>query len=371
MFRYRKNHPATHLQRVLPDGSVRDIDIAGSPRGNARDALPMFLTIVAEPKDIPWGFQGLLSTRAAVGRLPLTGPELASYVDAMLNDWHEAPTPQREVVVWAVDFGKADITRLMLRAIADPLVAKYGKDNDIRLTHLDGSTETLDGEAATFIAAVTSQKPRLIVTTSHGATAPVDKPAQMQLTLGMPVDQRRRALVLADLLAGWEPDGVIWYAHACCGAGSSDLSDYVDLVQGDERVVSLLRGVSAIGESVAPLPMALLTAPKPARGFIGHVEPTFDWTIGSPLTGQHLTAALVNGLYDVLFQTQPMPLGFAMQEWYDGAATALGIWDEARKTLNKTGTATEDLLRSLLVARDRTGQVILGDPTVVLGPVHA
>jgi len=33
---------------------------------------------------------------------------------------------------------------------------------------------------------------------------------------------------------------------------------------------------------------------EPARGFLGFVEPTFDWTLKQPATEQFLTAGLVS-----------------------------------------------------------------------------
>src|SRR5207302_1988162 len=126
----------------------------------------------------------------------------------------------------------------------------------------------------------------LIVTTSHGQTGPLADAVAMKSKLGLPVDQDFQPLDPDQLLATWEPDGAIWYAHACCSAGSNAISLYgcqdtginnipICLVEAGSPVDRVLKGVAGLGSLVAPLPRALLGAKKPLRAFIGHVEPTF------------------------------------------------------------------------------------------------
>lgn len=97
---------------------------------------------------------------------------------------------------------------------------------------------------------------------------------------------------------GWEPDGVVWLAHACCSAGSVASSGYAGLFDPGDPIAELLAGVSeAAGSRTAPLPRRLLGHPKPARAFLGQVEPTFDWTLSDPDTGQPLSNALCDAVY--------------------------------------------------------------------------
>jgi hypothetical protein len=45
----------------------------------------------------------------------------------------------------------------------------------------------------------------------------------------------------------------------------------------------MLKNIAATaGARISPLPRALLGAEKPLRAFVGHVEPTFDWTLRDP-----------------------------------------------------------------------------------------
>jgi hypothetical protein len=56
--------------------------------------------------------------------------------------------------------------------------------------------------------------------------------------------------------------------------------------------------------------------------------------------------------------------------WSSAKTCPRRIWDEANTAL-KEGVVREELLGALLAARDRLGQVILGDPTVLLAPTRA
>ena len=129
----------------------------------------------------------------------------------------------------------------------------------------------------------------------------------------------------------------------------------------------LLEGIAALGAHVAPLPEALLGAPKPLRAFIGHVEPTFDWTIRHKETGQPLTTSIRQALYNRLFQ--PDPVGYALREPYSHVGELYAERDAAYRAFDN-GEDTEAIaMAAQLGARDRQSMVILGDPTVALPPL--
>ncbi len=114
---------------------------------------------------------------------------------------------------------------------------------------------------------------------------------------------------------------------------------------------------------MAPLPEALLGAPSPLRAFVGHVEPTFDWTLQHPRTGQILTNSTRRALYDRLYQ--PYPIGYALDELRRQATQLKAFLTAAKGRVGKDG-AKEELLALQLTASDRESLVILGDPTAVL-----
>lgn len=136
-----------------------------------------------------------------------------------------------------------------------------------------------------------------------------------------------------------------------------------------------LKQIAACGAIVAPFPKALLSAPRPARAFIGHVEPTFNWTLRAPETGQVLTRSLVDAVYTRMHQVQPEPVGLAFDQWYrqvgelqSRAAVARGYFTDGDPAIRDTARA--DAARSELAAVDRGSLVILGDPTACLPPLQ-
>jgi len=70
-------------------------------------------------------------------------------------------------------------------------------------------------------------------------------------------------------LAQWQPNGAIWYAHACCSAGSDGASSYAGLLEADSTLDKTLQAVATLGSLTAPLPKRLLGAKQPLRAFVG------------------------------------------------------------------------------------------------------
>ena len=175
------------------------------------------------------------------------------------------------------------------------------------------------------------------------------------------------------MLAGWQPDGAIWFAQACCSAGTEDPSVYTGLFEAGGLVAGVLDGVAALGAATAPLPRALLGAAKPLRAFIGHVEPTFDWTMRFPPNRQRITSSLQVALYDR--RAEPgLPVGLALSPHYvpvgslllghtDAVAVFYGAPFGAAGRAASTG-AIDMAVYSKVTAYDRLSTVILGDPTV-------
>jgi hypothetical protein len=120
---------------------------------------------------------------------------------------------------------------------------------------------------------------------------------------------------------------------------------------------------------VAPLARELLGAARPLRAFVGHVEPTFDWTLRDPKTKQPLTHVLTNCLYEKLYQQGQYrtPIAHAIAALYKEAGSFYGSWQEAILGINKNEPGMRDwALYRQFVAMDRQTLVILGDPTVAL-----
>lgn len=369
VLRYRADRVG-FLTAYYANGASRQISLSSAGnRGIAPGRLPYYLLICGSPKVIPWRLQYLLNQSCYVGRLDLDPPALENYIRALKSNWADMDSRADQPLVWAVDHSDADITHLMRRVIADPVAAKLQADQDwgAKVTTCAGDTATLNH----LTTALAAKQPALIVTTSHGMTGPHQDPALMAAQLGFPVDQQH-ALVTADaLLAAWEPRGAIWYAHACCSAGSDESSSYVDLLDAASPVLRTLQAVAALGSQSAPLPQRLLGAAKPLRAFIGHVEPTFDWTLRQPQTGQVLTRTITEALYDHLYQRKREPIAMAFADCYKHVGELLSIWESAHQAVANVDAAIREGARytalvAQLTAFDRRSMVILGDPTACI-----
>jgi hypothetical protein len=131
-----------------------------------------------------------------------------------------------------------------------------------------------------------------------------------------------------------------------------------------------------LGAQIAPLPKALLGAAKPLRAFVGHVEPTCDWTIRDPNTGQRLTETIQSALYNRLFQAVPETVGMALQDCYRHVGELFAQWNDALGEINRSDATLDErerarriAMQTQLTALDRQSMVILGDPTVALPPL--
>jgi hypothetical protein len=181
------------------------------------------------------------------------------------------------------------------------------------------------------------------------------------------VDQQSRSVQPDALLEGWAPNGAIWYAHACCSAGAESPSVFASMFDAGTPLNRILTGVASAGSVVAPLPMRLLGHTRPCRAFIGHVEPTFDWTLRNPGNRQVVTGPIVDAIYPNLFQTTPRtPCALAFRDVYANIGSYLAAWDAARAAYDSGAKNVDDLLALQLAARDLQALVILGDPAAML-----
>lgn len=357
------------LRRYYDDGTAQDLLIATPTYGVARGCIPHYLLIYAAPSAIPWSVQYALNLALCVGRLDLAVEEgLGNYVDALLRDWAGAKSDVHAPVIWSTDHGSDDITWLMARAIANPLMEKYRADPDLaQVAHLKAA----QASGVNLLTELTARRPGLVVTTSHGMTGPLSDAAALTAQLGLLVDADHQPVPLAQMKE-WAPEGALWYAHACCAAGSDEASRYVDLLDVSGGAGRIVRDVAAhAGARIAPLPRMLLGQPAPLRAFVGHVEPTFDWTLRQPESGQVTTRALVDALYTQLYnQAVRTPVGWALRELYRQSGAFYGAWQEARGAVDRDEAgARERSLYRQLVAMDLQTLVVLGDPTVALPPL--
>ena len=326
VLRWRPDKPAVLLRYYSGFANPETIPIGGTPRGVDKGAIPSFLLLWGGLDRLPWHLQYALNLdpRIFAGRLPpLPDDALERYVGALLGEWDRPAPAHAQALVWATDHGPTDITRLMRLVVAEPVRARYAADADITVE----AHESGDATGARLAATLAARSPGVVVTASHGFTGPVGAPDPERL--GWLVDADLAPTDPAALLAGWQPGGAVWYAHACCGAGSDAPSTFTGLFAKDSALDRMLTEVAGLGSLVAPLPTALLGAGRPLRAFVGHVEPTYDWTIRDPDSQHALTADLVTALYDELMLGRPV--GWALKAVHVRSGAEAAALDDARK----------------------------------------
>jgi hypothetical protein len=368
VLRYRADLAPEKIARYYPgEGGQQDPVAIGSEIGVEVGEIPLYLLILASPEQIPWRHQYLMASTRLVGRLDLPPDALENYFTHLHTGWAGSQIKPLAPLLWSVDW-EGDITALLRQMVAEPAYATYRTDDTLDPMYLHGSGAT----SGALMDALQSRRPGMIVTTSHGATSPLDDVAALRASVGLPVDQDRKLLDSTALLKGWQPDGSIWYAHACCSAGTDAQTSYSGLFDPMGDVDRILQGTSQAGSRVAPLPTALLSAEKPARAFIGHVEPTFDWPLQDPETGQPLSLPFSDALTKKLYATRRYPVGAAFQQIQALSSAQFKAWQFAKDDAQRATDAAsrqrkrEMALRAQLGGLDWQGVVILGDPTVAI-----
>lgn len=360
MLRWDAAMPPTHIRRYFPDGTFQEPRIGLSVFGTAKGRLPRYVTMVGGPQQIPWSVQYAFETRHAVGRLPMDEEGLGNYITALLDGFKGQEVDVRAPLMWTVSQA-GDITAEMRAVISEPLEAKLVDPQLPRLSVLKDGAAT----GPELLAALQAMKPALVVTSSHGLAEGTD--AVLREGLGLPIDLSHTPVARDDLVAAI-PGGAVWYSQACCSAGSFATGEGKSLFAGLLKagaVSDILANVAALGSTVAPAVLDLLSRPAPIRGFFGHVEPTFDWTLRDDFTGQGLGGHIVAGMSTNLFAGQP--LGYALDDYRAGVGVLHTDWQGLFDRLNAGDTSVrEALTRTRVTALDRQSLVLLGDPTATL-----
>ncbi|MFI1379454.1 hypothetical protein [Embleya sp. NPDC020886] len=360
VLRWSPDLPDHLLRRYFAQGAPQEPAIGLSEFGTGRGRLPKYVAIVGGPEVIPWSVQYTLGTRHLVGRIPLSGEPLAHYVHALLADWSDAPAHPDRALSWTVDHGPTDITALMRAVIAAPLAARLTPPPLAQFRDITAAEAT----GAALPAALAEIRPGLLATSSHGRTGPSADPAEMRATLGLPVDGTHVTVPLTTLCDAI-PGGCVWYAQACCSAGAAGESFYAGLLPVGSSALATIEAVAGLGTMVAPAALALLGREDPVRAVLGHVEPTFSWTLQVEDTGQGLGGRLVSALSTHLFAGEP--LGLTLAEYRADVGELHTRWARLRELLAGGDTSVRETLTRLRVsALDRQSLVLLGDPTVAL-----
>lgn len=369
VFRYDRNRK-DNLVLIRNARDNEDVLLRAGPVGLGPGCLPRYLLIYGSPKEIPWDLQYVLNQNSNCfpGRIPFRGDEAKNYVRALSTNFSAATAKRSAALVWSAVWPEEQdrgISNLMHDVIAAPVFQRFKSDSELSgALFLDRADATVDRLATEL----KQRQPAMLVSTSHGQTGPTDRPDDMARALGLPLDSASASLNPADLLKNWSPGGAICYVHACCSAGSDEHTNFENLFVQGSTADLLVHAIAALGSQVAPLPLALLRAENPVRAFVGHVEPTLDFSLTQPETGLPTTAALLNSLYDHLYRAKPETIGMAFRESFDRIGEMIGLFQDSYREYNRgrDEEMTPQMIWSLLAANDLKTTVILGDPVVTL-----
>jgi hypothetical protein len=331
--------------------------------------VPLYILIVGGPERVPFRFQSLLDSAAAVGRVDFaTRDDLEAYVARVIRlESAAAPATRREAVVFAPDYGPGDATFFSHNYMAVPLSEEIH-------SALDVPTVTLFDHAATkarLLETLRGARPSLVFTASHGMVAP-----------GQPLDVQERVhggiccqraygapradwLLTADDVPAGEPflEGAVVFQFACFGYGTPAESDYSHWRLGQVDM-------NADQDFLAALPRRLLAHPDGPVGYIGHVDAAWVHGFDDPdnpyiLERWHPRVAPFVSAVRALLDTQPIGLALSdMHRRYNVTNSILtDVYDRDRRgRFRWTSEAKARLASTFITRSDAQNYMLFGDP---------
>jgi hypothetical protein len=334
------------------------------------EKVPMYALIIGGPDQVPFEFQSMFSSAAAVGRVCFDSmSELANYVEKVLRlEKAAAPVPTRSAILCATDGGMNDPTFFSRKYMVEPLVQYVKDDHSFHTTTLLGEEATKDRLAN----ALSHAKPALVYTASHGLGAP-DQDPEIQLRYNGAIccqqdgkSSMKDWLLSADDLPKDKPflEGSVFFQFACFGYGTPAQSDYMHWLGNPE--------LNAKKDFVAAIPKRLLANPRGPLAYIGHVDTAWLHGFDDPeephiLERWHPRIAPFVKAVDELLDCRPP--GLAMRDMckrYDVCNAQLTTtFDRLQRGKLKPVGEFHSRLASLFITRsDAQNYMVFGDPAV-------
>jgi hypothetical protein len=203
--------------------------------------MPLYLTLVGGPEEIPFEFQYLLDTYWNVGRLAFeTARDYTSYIDRILAyETASSVRQRRQVAIFAPKNPSDRATALFHDQLAIALANGAGSRGPVgdrqkfQMLPLLGQQATKQNLSDLITGKLSGGVPALLLTGSHGDFLDLDEPGQRD-RLGAivcqdwdsgPID--RTALFTAeDVPAGAPLDGLVHILFACYGGGCPEFDNF-------------------------------------------------------------------------------------------------------------------------------------------------
>ncbi|TIL42219.1 hypothetical protein [Mesorhizobium sp.] len=337
------------------------------------DKVPHFVLIVGGPDCVPFRFQSILGTAAAVGRVGFDSVEdLRTYVEKIIRlETAADPAVLGQAICFAPDAGPDDATYFSRRYMGEPLAEhirdRYGME-----------TLALMGDKASktrLQEALHGTKPALVYTASHGIAAP-EEPFEFQKQIngaiccqhepGTPLDAW---LFSAGDVPLDEPflEGAVLFQFACFGYGTPRESDFWHWGLGKTKL-------NTHADFIAALPKRLLAHPNGPVAYIGHVDLACLHGFVDPAKPHTLDRwqprmePFVSAV-ERLLKAQPVGLAMAnMCKKYDICNALLtGTYEQIQRgKIQQTPDFHSRLSDAFITRTDAQNYFILGDPAVSL-----
>jgi hypothetical protein len=334
---------------------------------------PYYLLLVGGPELFPFGFQGLLDSAAAVGRVAFDSvDDLGTYAEKVVRLERTAdPVSMPEALFFAPDGGPSDATYFSRRYLAQPL-SQHAADLEVDVRMLAGD----DATKASFFDASKRSRAALVYTASHGVGAR-DETLDVQLRVnGAIVCQGDNSFITADDLPNdTEPflEGAAFFQFACFGYGTPARSDFEHWL-----------GVPALRTQtpfIAALPKRLLAHPRGPIAYIGHVDESWLHGFGDPdhpMALKAYTERLQPFVAAISTLLTVQPVGLALTELNKRADLLNGMLAQELDSLAQTrptvlerirgrrGSLTTEFVRRIadtfIWRSDAQNYALLGDP---------
>jgi hypothetical protein len=247
------------------------------------NGIPLYLTLVGSPDQIPFEFQYLLDSYWNVGRLDFDTPEeYATYAKHVIAyEKAAAVANKRQAVLWNVKNPGDNATGLLHNLVAKPLVDGQGSIKPVGL-RAGFKVRPLLADAATKPALLDvlrgTERPGLFFTGSHGMAFPeADEQTRRERQGALLCQEWSRGadvsedhyLTGAEIMSQANVTGMIHFLFACYGGGCPAADNYQRNSEG--------KPMPLMEKSVtARVPQAMLQ--KGALAVLAHVDRA--WSFG-------------------------------------------------------------------------------------------
>jgi hypothetical protein len=329
------------------------------------DVVPYYLLLVGSPTAIPFTFQYQLDVQYAVGRLDFDRPEaFAAYARSVVRAETEGVSRVRGITL----FGPSNPDDPATELSATQLVAPLADELRARTpgTVVNAPILADDATKGRLIDLLIGRDlPAVLFTASHGVGFAADDPRQRDhqgalLCQEWPGPEVPAPITEAHYVCGADvPDdadllGLVSFHFACFGAGTPELDDFAEGVDGRTRL--------APRPFIAALPTRLLSHERGgALAVIGHVERAWGYSFAWPGAGAQ--TEVFTSFFVQLFAGHPV--GSAFEYFNERYAELSTVLSQELEDIRFGKLPNDMVLAEAWTANnDARNAIIVGDPAV-------